>query len=117
MDKEYIIRLPWPDRRLNENVKVHWAPLARIKKDARSIAKILTKAQGVPKMEEAILAFSYYPPDRRRRDCQNVAGMLKSTIDGIADGMGVDDHKFRCRYPDKFEEPVKGGCILVTVKP
>ena len=56
------------------------------------------------------------PPDRRKRDCQNMPHMLKAYIDGIADAMGCDDNGFRVRYPDRFDHTVKGGAILCEVE-
>lgn len=40
---------------------------------------------------------------------------LKAAVDGIADAMECDDHKFRCVFPSEFGEPTKGGAILVEI--
>lgn len=63
------------------------------------------------------IEFTYYPPDNRRRDAQNMPHMLKAAIDGMADAMGRDDSNFRCIFPSKFSEVVPGGRIVVTVTP
>ena len=44
-------------------------------------------------------------------------GMMKAGIDGIADAMGCDDHGFRPRWPEAFNEPTKGGAVMIHVKP
>ena len=74
-------------------------------------------ARGVKNLttDSPTLTFSYYPPDRRKRDAQNMPHMLKSAIDGIADAMGVDDSGFRCVFPSAFEEPSKFGSVLVEI--
>ena len=64
-----------------------------------------------------LIDFAYHPPDKRRRDAQNMPHMLKAAIDGMADAMGRDDSNFRCTFPSKFSEVVKGGKIVVTVTP
>ena len=117
----YLIRLPWPDKWLSPNA-ANGSRKARMaahsaKKTARRMAWALAAEQGVACLPDAALRFSYYPPDRRRRDVQNMPAMLKAAIDGIADAMGCDDHKFRPQFPDHFCPPVKGGCVLVEVIP
>lgn len=64
----------------------------------------------------ATLEFQFHPPDRRRRDLSNMPATAKSQIDGIAQAMGCDDEGFRCIWPTAFSEPVKGGCVIVTIK-
>lgn len=116
MSRQYLIRLPWPSADLNANRKGHWAKKARATKEARRAAWALALQEKLPKMPEAILEFSFFPPDRRKRDTQNLPGMMKAYIDGIADAMGCDDNGFLPRFPDHLSEPVKGGAVLVLVR-
>ena len=113
---EDVIRLPWPNSILSSNSSAAWYKKAPVTKKARFDAFVLAKHNGVQKDPNAILEFTYHPPDRRKRDCQNVATMLKAYIDGIADAMGVDDNGFRVKYPDQFAEVIKGGCVLVSIR-
>jgi crossover junction endodeoxyribonuclease RusA len=115
--KEYLIRLPWPDRRLNGHAKGSKWPKIKATKSARETACWLAKAQSIEVMPDAHLHFTYAPPDRRRRDVQNMPAMVKAYIDGIADAMGCDDNGFRPHYPSEFDEPVKDGAVLVHVMP
>ena len=39
----------------------------------------------------------FYPPTKRARDWDNLLASMKSGIDGLADGLGVDDNIFRPR--------------------
>lgn len=115
--KEYLIRLSWPSRDLSSNARGHWASRSRAVKAYRREAWAMCQRHKVQAMPGAVLEFTYAPPDRRRRDAQNMPHMLKAAIDGIADAMGCDDHGFRCVFPSQFSEPVKGGAVLVHIKP
>ena len=114
---EYLIRLPWPPSALNTHAKGHWRPKAKATKKYRHDAWALAQEASVKAIPGAILEFTFCPPDKRRRDIQNMPGMMKAGIDGIADAMGCDDSKFRPHFPDHFAEPTKGGCVLVHIKP
>lgn len=114
--REYLLRLPWPDKALSSNARTHWAKRARAVKTYRHNAGWIARSHMVCPDPAADLTFTYYPPDRRKRDPQNMPHMLKAAIDGIADAMGCDDHQFRCVFPSEFEEPVKGGAVLVHVR-
>ena len=111
----YTLRLSWPDSRLASNARVHWRPKAAATKAARHEAWAIAKTRQLPTWPEARLTFTFYPPDRRRRDMQNMPGMMKAYIDGIADAMGCDDNKFRCVWPEAFGDVVQGGSVRVEV--
>lgn len=117
--REYLIRLPWPSADLSQNgPHGHWSKKAKAVKAARNVAFVLARQQCVrDPMPDAELVFEYSPPDKRRRDVQNMPERLKAYIDGIADAMGCDDNKFRPVYPSEFSEPIRGGCVLVHIKP
>ena len=113
----YLIRLPWPARPLWQNDRSsRWAK-ARATKNAKEYAWAMAREACVATMPDAILEFSFHPPDERRRDAQNMPATQKAAIDGIALAMGCDDNGFRVRWPEQFSEPVKGGCVLVHIKP
>lgn len=116
MSRHYLIRLPWPDKRLSSNARVHWRANREATAKARFDAGWLAKEQSVTRMPNAVLQISYHPPSRHKRDAQNIPAMLKPYIDGIADAMGCDDNGFRVQFPDQFGSPVKGGCVLVHIK-
>lgn len=109
------ITLPWPPAGLQPHAKGHWRPKAKATKAYRATTFWLAKEALVTANPQAILTFTYCPPDRRRRDAQNLPGMLKAAVDGIADAMGCDDHQFRCRFPEAFGDPVKGGSVIVEI--
>jgi Holliday junction resolvase RusA-like endonuclease len=53
------------------------------------------------------------PPDKRRRDRDNLQHSLKYALDELALHLGVDDFNFDPRYT--FADPVSGGRVLVEV--
>jgi len=61
----------------------------------------------------AKLSFTFCPPDKRRRDRDNLIASMKAATDGIADALGIDDANFTATY--SFGEPIKGGSVLVTI--
>lgn len=112
-----VVELPWLDKVLSPNSRVHWAYRARRVRAARDLAGWGTKAI-IPHWrhnEGARLSVTFFPPDRRRRDDDNAIGAFKAYRDGIADALGIDDHKFKCSYA--FGEVVKGGSVRVEIRP
>lgn len=116
-----IITLPWPDRRLNPNARMHFRALAAVKKQARTDAHILATVAIPLSAKRAIAAgdgkipieVRFYPPDNRHRDDDNAIASFKAARDGIADSIGVDDRRFRPVY--RFMDPDKPGRVEVEI--
>ena len=116
------ITLPWPDRRLSPNSRTHWGTLSTVKAKARKDAAYLTfdamqkhlatqaHFQGEGKLPVKV---TFYPPDNRRRDDDNMVASFKASRDGIADALGIDDRRFQPEY--HFADPVKPGRIEVEL--
>ena len=91
--------LPWPPKALNPNGRLHWAKTARAKKSYREACYYTARAAGLsaasfspaPKLA---LELVVYPPDKRLRDVDNIVASLKAGLDGLADALGVNDHRF-----------------------
>jgi len=115
---EVRVSLPWPDKVLSQNARVHWSKRARATKTARQHTGWATiRAMGTsrkPGWQRAKVSLTFCPPDRRRRDLQNCIGAAKALIDGVADAIGVDDSLFDCSY--QFGQPVKGGAVIVSIR-
>jgi crossover junction endodeoxyribonuclease RusA len=109
------IVLPWPPAALQPHAKGSVWPKIKATKAYRQAAFWIAREAGVRPDPTAVLTVTYHPPDRARRDCQNMHGRTKALIDGIADAMGCDDNGFRVRFPDSFGAVVKGGAIIVEV--
>lgn len=114
-----ILDLPWPSPDLSPNARAHWAVTAKAKKLARKDACTATKAaisaHGKPDLGEGRIPvrITFYPPDRRRRDDDNMVGSFKAYRDGIADALGVDDQRFRPHY--FFDDAAKPGRVEVFI--
>lgn len=66
---------------------------------------------GVGKM---VLSIEFCPPDKRRRDDDNMLASFKSGRDGVADALGVDDNKFVTSF--EVCSPVQDGAVIVTIQ-
>ena len=116
--RSLTIELPWPSPKLSPNGRNHWAVLAKAKKLARGDALLLTQSaicsQGKPDLGDKIpVRITFYPPDNRRRDDDNMVASFKAYRDGIADALGVDDRCFRPHY--FFEDAAKPGRVTVEI--
>jgi len=111
----YAIDLPWPDKDLSQNARVHWSQRAKAVKAARTAAAWLVRA-GIPRRPDwkaVALSVVFHPPNRRRFDRDGLIGRMKALQDGIADAIGVDDRHFIPTYA--MGEPVKGGLVRVSL--
>lgn len=114
---EYVLELPWPPACLSPNSRVHWAKKAKAAKEYRYAARLTAQAMGCRALTAPRLTveITFYPPDKRRRDTDNMLASIKSGLDGIADATGVDDSNWN--YGIARGEPIKGGGVLVHVMP
>ncbi len=98
--------LPWPDKILSPNARKHYRVVAPVKAAAREYAAKATWAAAPAMVRSAVasgegkieLTVKFFPPDKRHRDDDNMIGSFKAARDGIADGLGVNDRRFRARY-------------------
>jgi len=62
----------------------------------------------------ALLAIEFLPPDRRKRDDDNMLAAFKAGRDGLADALGIDDNRFVTQL-SVSDETVKGGAVRVRI--
>jgi len=111
--------LPWPKPTLSPNRRGHWATKASAVKTARRtagnvmLAAIADRGIVRPVAGPVKVILWCHPPDRRRRDWDNLVASCKAYIDGIADALRVDDSKFQLDV--RFGDPVKDGRIEVQI--
>lgn len=116
------LELPWPDRALHPNARVHWAKRNKATKMARVFANMKVrecgwrKGQSVAYDGKLSLHLDFYPPDRRKRDDDGCLSSFKPYRDGIADALGIDDNRF-VSHPRVMDEVVKGGLVRVRITP
>lgn len=110
-----MIILPWPDKCLSPNARVHWAKKSKAAKAARQAAhwQTLVSKDRITGTGPIDLHISFYPPSARRYDLDGLLSRLKSALDGVADGLGVDDNRFTLRI--ERCAPVKGGEVRIIV--
>ena len=87
--KSKEIALPWTKPLLNLNSRQHWAAKARDTDAVRSVTALLCR--DLAKADKVRVLLTYTPRDKRRRDADNLVGMLKACCDGIVDAGVVPD--------------------------
>ena len=109
------ITLPWPPKELSPNARVHWSKKAKRTAQYRENAQWETYIElGERQAAFPVLAVvTFHPPDKRKRDIDNMLGSIKAGLDGIADMIGVDDSKWVMEL--RRGAPVKGGEVRVEL--
>lgn len=109
------IILPWPPRELHPNSRTHWAKRAKHTKACRTRAGWETKAAKISAPHEGKISVClvFCPPDNRRRDLDGCLSASKAFLDGVADGLGVDDSRFNLSL--EMGPVVSGGQVRVFV--
>jgi len=100
--------LPWPPKELSPNATLHWAKKAKFKKSYRHACWALTleaKLTADPSGKVPITV-TFYPPDKRHRDADNMVASIKAGLDGVADALKINDRQFLPTFT--FSEEVKG---------
>lgn len=107
------VTLPWPPKELSPNQKAHWAKKARFAKQYRLTCWALTKEAKLEANKDGKihLEITFFPPDKRHRDADNMVAAIKSGLDGVADALQVNDKRFLPMFI--FSEEVKG---MVEIK-
>lgn len=114
------IIVPFPDSCLLPNRRngQHWRATQAAKLEAHDAGKIaaLQAAFGMeplpPRNVDVTIVFT--PPDRRKRDVDGMLSALKPTLDGIAEGLGIDDSQFNPIHIHRGE-PINGGRVTVII--
>lgn len=106
---------PWPPKELSPNASIHWAKKAKFKKSYRETcwALALEAKLECEKLGKIPIEITFYPPDRRHRDADNMVASIKSGLDGLADALKINDKHFLPTFI--FSEEVK-GMIKVQLK-
>lgn len=113
------VLLPWPPRVLSPNARSHWAVKSKAAKAYRNVCRLVAHEAGLRGIDwdgTVHLWITFYPPDRRARDDDNLIASLKNGRDGLADALGIDDKRFRI-HPWVSDKVVKGGVVKVRLSP
>lgn len=108
-----MIRLPWPDRSMWPNSRVDRRQSAGTRRRYRQAGAWATKAAGWGALnwDSAHLRITFCPPDRRKRDIDNMLAAIKSGLDGVSDVICVDDSLWDLTL--RRGEVVKGGEVQI----
>lgn len=107
-----MIVLPWPPKELSLNARVHPQVRARVGAKYREACFWLTKeAQERLSGDRVHMTITFFQPDRRRRDLDNMLSACKHGLDGVADALGVNDSIFRPVTLDVADEI--GGMVKI----
>lgn len=107
--------LPWPLAKLSPNARVHWAQRAKLVKQYREACRITAMSDGArdwPYEGKIHVWANFFPPDKRRRDWDNIIASSKALFDGLADALKVDDSRF-VLHPMVMTEI--GGMVKITL--
>lgn len=117
------ITLPWPDSKLapNRSKGLHWSATSGLRAKAFEAAYMLTH-QAVNQYSgewysltgDVPITLTFNPPDKRKRDADNLLASIKNSLDGVATALTIDDSRFT-PITLKRGEPVKGGAVILEV--
>jgi crossover junction endodeoxyribonuclease RusA len=117
------ISLPWPDSKLapNRAKGLHWAKTSGLRAQAFEAAFLLThqavnqhRGEWYDLTGQVPLTITFNPPDKRKRDSDNLLASLKNSLDGVATALTIDDSRFN-PITLRRGDSVKGGSVLVEV--
>lgn len=114
---EIVVMLPWPDKVLSPNARVHWSKKAEAAKGYRQLSNVLTRrAMGGAALQgqAAHLDIVFCPPTHTRRDLDNCLSSIKSGLDGIADAIRIDDSRWSLGL--SWGGVVKGGAVRIAIR-
>ena len=111
------VTLPWPPKDLSPNARAHWRKHARFVKAYRNTCWALSYQSMVKVTWEGDIHvwLDYYPPNRARRDLDNLIAASKAALDGLADALKVDDSRFRLHTHLHHDQVRVGGSLVVRL--
>src|SRR3546814_7129587 len=91
-----------------------WSKRAKANKAMRKAAYYLTLGANVkaPENGDIRVVLTFYPPDRRQSDRDNLLSNCKAYLDGIADALGVNDSRF---VPSIRMADETGGYVVAEI--
>lgn len=106
-----MIELPFPPPVLSPNARKHWGAQARAFKAYKTACYLVLSQWRKHLLGRDKFIVTFRPPDRHRRDTDNMIAAIKAALDALSMVSGVDDSQFTVTY--RRDEPVKGGAVIV----
>ena len=112
----YRFTVSWPPPDLWPNSRVDRRRSTATRNRYKSEGWAAALAAGARNLEAEALHVTlvFHPPDRNRRDIDNLVGASKYLIDGIALATGVDDSLWALTA--RRGAVVEGGCVAVEIE-
>ena len=89
------IILPWPPKELSPNSTKDRRAATPIRQRYIRDCYLAAKAAGVGALSGPLhLSLTFCPPDRRKRDLDNMLAAVKYGLDGLSQAIGVDDSEW-----------------------
>jgi crossover junction endodeoxyribonuclease RusA len=107
-----MIELPFPPTALSPNARPHWAAKARAFKAYKTQCYMLLSQFRDDLKGRDTFELRFLPPDRHRRDIDNMLASSKAAIDALAEVCGVDDSQFKLTIAKG--DPRQGGAVVVV---
>lgn len=108
--------LPWPPKELSPNARIHHMRRYTIGKKYRNACWARAKQAGL-KVDfdgPVHLWITFFPPDKRTRDDDNLIAAFKAGRDGLALALGINDSRF-VTHPFISPETAAGGAVEVRL--
>jgi len=113
-----MLNLPWPPPELSPNKSLHFTAKMAHKKRMRDVCKAICKEHDcawlIPPEGNIHIKLTFYPPNKRGFDLDNMLARSKSLLDGVADAWNINDVRFRPITID-MGEPEKGGRVMLEI--
>ena len=113
-----MLNLPWPPSALSPNNSLHYTAKMAHKKRLRDQCKAICKDADcswmVPQEGNIHIKLTFYPPNKRGFDLDNMLARSKALLDGVADAWNINDVRFRPITID-MGEPVKNGSVKIEI--
>jgi crossover junction endodeoxyribonuclease RusA len=112
--------LRMPPRELSPNARAHWRVKAAATKSYRLagyLAGCRVLASERPGWVEAVAQVTFWLPDRRRRDRDNLAASLKAAFDGLVDAGILADDAGLHHAPLRLEVDARWPRVEITITP
>lgn len=115
---EFWIKLPYTRPPLSLNDRSHWANSGRAKAALKADTRVLARSVKLPTAaERAKVTLIYNPPDKRRRDTDNLFATLKPCLDGLIDyGLTADDDSTHIESACAIGEIRKPGQVWLKIE-
>jgi len=109
------IFFPWLDSRLSPNKRIDRRALIGVKREAKNLAMMLTFESRLTLIETDLqIKVTFCPPDKTRRDLDNLYATFKPYQDGIFEALSLDDSLID-RVILQRGEMVKDGYVIVEL--